>query len=254
MKSRKEVATATMKDVAQKAQVSTATVSRALMNPDKVSQATRNRVEQAALEVGYFPQAMGRNVKRNESRTILVIVPDICDPFFSEIIRGIEVTAAEQGYLVLIGDCAHQNQQEKTFIDLIITKQIDGMLLLGSRLPFDASIEEQRNLPPMVMANEFAPELELPTVHIDNLTAAFNAVNYLQELGHKRIGCIAGQKRCHCATTACRATFRRCAVPASPSIRTTLLAGISPLKPVDRHWRSCWICPSRRPRCSVTAM
>ncbi len=62
-----------MKDVAQKAQVSTATVSRALMNPDKVSQATRNRVEQAALEVGYFPQAMGRNVKRNESRTILVI-------------------------------------------------------------------------------------------------------------------------------------------------------------------------------------
>ncbi|VTP83076.1 HTH-type transcriptional repressor CytR [Leclercia adecarboxylata] len=65
-------------------------------------------------------------------------------------------TAAAQGYLVLIGDCAHQNQQEKTFIDLIITKQIDGMLLLGSRLPFDASIEEQRNLPPMVMANEFA--------------------------------------------------------------------------------------------------
>ncbi|MBE8214605.1 LacI family DNA-binding transcriptional regulator, partial [Leptospira borgpetersenii serovar Ballum] len=121
-------------------------VSRALMNPEKVSQATRNRVEQAAIDVGYLPGSLNRNLKRNESRTILVIVPDICDPFFSEIIRGIEVTAAEQGYLVLIGDCAHQNQQEKTFIDLIITKQIDGMLLLGSRLPFDASKEEQRNL------------------------------------------------------------------------------------------------------------
>ncbi len=200
MKTKNQVAAATMKDVAMKAKVSTATVSRALMNPDKVSQATRNRVEQAAMEVGYLPQSMGRNVKRNESRTLLVIVPDICDPFFSEIIRGIEVTAAENGYLVLIGDCAHQNQQEKTFIDLIITKQIDGMLLLGSRLPFDASIEEQRNLPPMVMANEFAPELELPTVHIDNLTAAFNAVNYLQEQGHSRIGCIAGPEEmplCH---------------------------------------------------------
>ena len=81
-----------MKDVALKAKVSTATVSRALMNPDKVSQSTRNKVEQAALEVGYLPQSMGRNVKRNESRTILVIVPDICDPFFSEVIRGIEVT------------------------------------------------------------------------------------------------------------------------------------------------------------------
>ncbi|KAF1367316.1 MAG: DNA-binding transcriptional regulator CytR [Yokenella regensburgei] len=200
MKPKKEVVSATMKDVALKANVSTATVSRALMNPDKVSQSTRNRVQQAALEVGYLPQSLGRNTKRNESRTILVIVPDICDPFFSEIIRGIEVTAAQQGYLVLIGDCAHQNQQEKTFIDLIITKQIDGMLLLGSRLPFDASIEEQRNLPPMVMANEFAPELELPTVHIDNLTAAFNAVNYLHELGHQRIGCIAGPEEmplCH---------------------------------------------------------
>lgn len=54
--------------------------------------------------MGYLPQPMGRNVKRNESRTILVIVPDICDPFFSEIIRGIEVTAANHGYLVLIGD------------------------------------------------------------------------------------------------------------------------------------------------------
>ncbi len=219
VKSNKEVAAATMKDVAEKANVSTATVSRALMNPDKVSQSTRNKVEKAALEVGYFPQALGRSSKRNESRTILVIVPDICDPFFSEIIRGIEVTAAAQGYLVLIGDCAHQNQQEKTFIDLIITKQIDGMLLLGSRLPFDASIEEQRNLPPMVMANEFAPELELPTVHIDNLTAAFNAVNFLHELGHQRIGCIAGPEEmplCHYRLQGYVQALRRSGITVDP--------------------------------------
>lgn len=219
MKPKKQVVAATMKDVAQKANVSTATVSRALMNPDKVSQSTRNRVEQAALEVGYLPQSLGRNMKRNESRTILVIVPDICDPFFSEIIRGIEVTAAEQEYLVLIGDCAHQNRQEKTFIDLIITKQIDGMLLLGSRLPFDAGVEEQRNLPPMVMANEFAPELELPTVHIDNLTAAFNAVNYLHELGHRRIGCIAGPEEmplCHYRLQGYVQALRRSGITVDP--------------------------------------
>ena len=219
MKAKKQETAATMKDVALKAKVSTATVSRALMNPDKVSQATRNRVEKAAREVGYLPQPMGRNVKRNESRTILVIVPDICDPFFSEIIRGIEVTAANHGYLVLIGDCAHQNQQEKTFIDLIITKQIDGMLLLGSRLPFDASIEEQRNLPPMVMANEFAPELELPTVHIDYLTAAFDAVNYLYEQGHKRIGCIAGPEEmplCHYRLQGYVQALRRCGIMVDP--------------------------------------
>lgn len=219
MKAKKPVVAATMKDVALQANVSTATVSRALTNPEKVSQATRNRVEQAALEVGYLPQLQGRNMKRNESRTILVIVPDICDPFFSEVIRGIEVTAAAQGYLVLIGDCAHQNQQEKTFIDLIITKQIDGMLLLGSRLPFDASIEEQRNLPPMVMANEFAPELGLPTVHIDNLTASFDAVNYLHELGHQRIGCIAGPEEmplCHYRLQGYVQALRRCGITVDP--------------------------------------
>ncbi|ORJ24910.1 DNA-binding transcriptional regulator CytR [Rouxiella badensis] len=186
------IPTATMKDVAEMAGVSTATVSRALMNPEKVSASTRQRVEQAVIAVGYSPHSLSRNLKRNESRTILVIVPDICDPFFADVIQGIERTAAENGYLVLIGDCAQQNQQEKTFINLIITKQIDGMLLLGSDLPFDASKEEQRNLPPMVMANEFAPELELPTVHIDNLTAAYDAVHYLISLGHQRIACIAG--------------------------------------------------------------
>lgn len=195
-----ETTAATMKDVAERAGVSTATVSRALMNPEKVSAATRQKVEQAVIDVGYSPHALARNAKRSESRTILVIVPDICDPFFSEIIRGVEVTAAAEGYLVLIGDCAHQNQQEKSFLNLMLTRQIDGMVLLGSQLPFEAGVEEQRNLPPMVMANEFAPELELPTVHIDNLTAAFEAVSHLHQLGHRHIACIAGPEEmplCH---------------------------------------------------------
>jgi len=185
-------APATMKDVAEKAGVSTATVSRALMNPEKVSAATRQKVEQAVIAVGYASHGLTRNARRGDTQTILVIVPDICDPFFSEIIRGVEVTAAQEGYLVLIGDCAHQNQQEKTFLDLLLTRQIDGMVLLGSQIPFDPVHEEQRNLPPMVMANEFAPEMALPTVHIDNLTAAFEAVNHLLQLGHRQIACIAG--------------------------------------------------------------
>ena len=219
MEHKKELSMATMKDVAEMAGVSTATVSRALMNPEKVSTPTRQKVEQAVLAVGYSPHALSRNIKRNESRTILVIVPDICDPFFADVIQGIEQTAAQQGYLVLIGDCAQQNQQERTFVNLIITKQIDGMLLLGSNLPFDASKEEQRNLPPMVMANEFAPELELPTVHIDNLTAAFNAVNYLHELGHRRIGCIAGPEEmplCHYRLQGYVQALRRSGITVDP--------------------------------------
>ncbi|HHZ8354245.1 TPA: DNA-binding transcriptional regulator CytR [Morganella morganii] len=183
---------ATMKDVARAAGVSTATVSRTLMNPEKVSVQTRQKVENAVLEVGYYPHNLSRGMKRNESRTILVIVPDIGDPFFTDIIVGIEEIAAKHGYLVLIGDCRYQHKPEHTFLNLIITKQIDGMVLLGSDVPFDSRHDEQRHFPPMVMANEFAPELELPTVNIDNLTAAFNATHYLQSLGHTRIACISG--------------------------------------------------------------
>ena len=194
---------ATMKDVAQLAGVSTATVSRALMNPEKVSVSTRKRVETAVLEAGYSPNTLARNLRRNESKTIITIVPDICDPYFAEIIRGIEDAAVENDYLVLLDDSGQQKKRESSFVNLVFTKQADGMLLLGTDHPFDVSKPEQKNLPPMVMACEFAPELELPTVHIDNLTSAFEAVNYLAQLGHKRIAQISGP------TTATLCKFRQ---------------------------------------------
>ncbi len=122
------------------------------------------------------------------------------------------------------------------------------MVLLSSRLPFDASVEEQRNLPPMVMSNEFAPELELPTVHIDNLTAAFNAVNYLHELGHQRIGCIAGPEDmplCHYRLQGYVQALRRSGITVDPHYiaRGTLL-----LKPGPTRWSNCWRSRCRRPR------
>ncbi|EOX4933469.1 DNA-binding transcriptional regulator CytR [Vibrio alginolyticus] len=210
---------ATMKDVAQLAGVSTATVSRALMNPEKVSSSTRKRVEDAVLEAGYSPNSLARNLRRNESKTIVTIVPDICDPYFSEIIRGIEDAAMEHGYLVLLGDSGQQKKRESSFVNLVFTKQADGMLLLGTDLPFDVSKPEQKNLPPMVMACEFAPELELPTVHIDNLTSAFEAVNYLTQLGHKRIAQISGPDTailCHFRQQGYQQALRRAGITKDP--------------------------------------
>lgn len=183
---------ATMKDVALSAGVSTATVSRALMAPEKVSLSTRKRVDDAISETGYSPTTLTRTLRRNESKTIVTIVPDICDPYFSDILRGIEDAAVENGYVILVGDSSQQQKREQSFVNLVYTKQVDGMVLLGSDLPFNASRQEQKNLPPLVMACEYAPELELPTVHIDNLTAAFEAVNYLTKLGHKRVAELSG--------------------------------------------------------------
>ncbi len=87
MKNKKKLLMATMKDVAKMAGVSTATVSRALMNPEKVSTPTRQKVEQAVLALRYSCHGLSsRTIKRQESRTILVITTDICDPFFSDMI------------------------------------------------------------------------------------------------------------------------------------------------------------------------
>ncbi|MCF7504680.1 MULTISPECIES: DNA-binding transcriptional regulator CytR [Vibrio] len=214
---------ATMKDVAQLAGVSTATVSRALMNPEKVSVSTRKRVEAAVLEAGYSPNTLARNLRRNESKTIITIVPDICDPYFAEIIRGIEDAAVENDYLVLLGDSGQQKKRESSFVNLVFTKQADGMLLLGTDHPFDVSKPEQKNLPPMVMACEFAPELELPTVHIDNLTSAFEAVNYLAQLGHKRIAQISGPATatlCKFRQQGYQQALRRAGVSMNPAYST----------------------------------
>nr|WP_086937771.1 DNA-binding transcriptional regulator CytR [Thaumasiovibrio occultus] len=211
---------ATMKDVAQLAGVSTATVSRALMNPEKVSASTRKKVEQAVLKSGYSPNSLARNLRRNESKTIVAIIPDICDPYYTELIRGIEEAALEHGYLVLLGDSGQQQQRENSFVNLVFTKQADGMLLLGTQLPFDVSKPEQKNLPPLVMACEYAPELELPTVHIDNLTAAFEAVNYLTQMGHKHIAQITGPEDaslCEFRTQGYQQALRRAGVPINPA-------------------------------------
>lgn len=183
---------ATMKDVADKAGVSTATVSRAIMAPEKVSAVTLAKVRCAALTVGYSLLPLSRQGKSGETLTLLVMVPDISDAAYGEILRGVHESAAEQGHFILMVSYIPGQADKKSFTELINARLIDGMLLLGADPPFNIGKEEQQNLPPMVMANEFVPEFELPSVHIDNLTAAYEAVDYLFTLGHRRIACISG--------------------------------------------------------------
>lgn len=107
---------ATMKDVANAAGVSTATVSRAL------TMTTRQKVEQAALKTGYNTYCLTRNTKSSKAKTIFVAIPDIISPICPDIISGIEQVAAKQGYMVLIGDCKHYKKQQHTLIDIFISQ------------------------------------------------------------------------------------------------------------------------------------
>lgn len=184
-----------MRDVACIAGVSAATVSRALLEPARVSVQTREKIESAIRQTGYIPYVPSKNYSYQESKILLAMALDITDPFFTDVIQGIQNTAAEFGYIVLFLD--NRQQPIETASLSAILSQVNGVILLGARFPFDIQTEEYPLLPPMVMANEYLPELKLPTIHIDNLTAAFDAVNYLQKIGHRRIACISGPEYLH---------------------------------------------------------
>ncbi|ATW34006.1 substrate-binding domain-containing protein [Candidatus Williamhamiltonella defendens] len=180
----------TMKKIAAIAGVSTATVSRAFKSPEKVSVSTRDKVERAVTNAGYYSNALFRNIKRTESRTILVCVPNFGETFFDDIIKGITEIALKKDYQVLINDSAQNKGGLNPFT---IARQIAGIVFLGSNFPLNLTEASRQYLPPIVMVNEFISQFNLPTVHIDNLAASFNATNYLHyKLGHRRIACISG--------------------------------------------------------------
>lgn len=195
MERHKTTAQATMRDVACLAGVSAATVSRALLEPARVSVQTREKIENAIRQTGYIPYVPSKSYSYQESKILLAMALDITDPFFTDVIQGIQNTAEEYGYIVLFLD--NRQQPIETASLLAILSQVNGVILLGAGFPFDIQMEESPLLPPMVMANEYLPELKLPTIHIDNLTAAFDAVNYLQKIGHRRIACISGPEHLH---------------------------------------------------------
>lgn len=184
---------ATVKDIARLAGVSTATVSRALAEPEKVAQATRIKVERIAAEVGYSPNAIARSLRTSESRTIVAIVPDIANQFFSEVLKGIEITAQKSNYKLLIGDTGHDLTRAKKYIELINSKQADGVLLLTGELPVEWVMQANGDPRfPVVMACEFYQGSTIPSVHIDNEYSSQMAVESLIQMGHYRIATITG--------------------------------------------------------------
>ncbi|MEX1058756.1 MAG: LacI family DNA-binding transcriptional regulator, partial [Natronospirillum sp.] len=183
----------TIKDVAHTAGCSTATVSRALANPEKVTEKTRHRVAQAIAKVGYSPNVAARNLRRSESRTILILLPDISNPFFSQIINGLEEVAQRAGYQVLVGDCDHDASRTQAYFDLLPTNQADGIILLTSEVPLSlVKPLHQSSAFPVVVACEYFEGISLPTIFIDNHQAAARATEYLISLGHQHIATISG--------------------------------------------------------------
>lgn len=187
---------ATVKDIAKIAGVSTATVSRALANPDKVTASTKLKVEKAAQSLGYSPNGLARSLRTQQTRTIVVVLPDIGNHFFTDIIKGIELIAHKKGYKILIGDAQHCAERAKKYFDLVFSKQADGVLSLTTDIPLQSILNADGSSKiPLVMACEYFTHSLIPSVHIDNEYSARLVVENLLKMGHYKIACISGNEK-----------------------------------------------------------
>jgi len=183
----------TIHDVAARAEVSTATVSRVLSNPEKVSEATRRRVLKAVDQLGYSPNAAAKSLRTLTTRKLLVTVPDIANPFFSLIIQGIEEAALREGYSVMLGDTHHDAQREERYGEMLLRREVDGLIFLGHSMSKSVGALMKKNqMAPIVNGCEYSPNLGVPSAHVDNEAAAYEAMSHLYGLGHRHIGVLTG--------------------------------------------------------------
>jgi len=190
-----------IKELAKTLGISTASVSRALNKPDRVSANMREKVQTAAKKLGYRPNKMGASLRTSKTKNIIVIIPNINDTFNSGVIRSLERTAAERGYSVLFGDTQGIRELEITYGDMVKSRQADGIICFSHRLPFtDEDMQSDSfTLPPIVNSCEHIEttkvgerEFSVPLVTVDNVAASKELTQHLIKLGHKDIAVITG--------------------------------------------------------------
>lgn len=184
---------ATIEDVAREAEVSVATVSRVLNNIGVVKTDTAERVQQAIKKLSYTPNLAARNLRRNESRVILMLAPNFTNPYYSKILGGICDTTRQLGYITLVCNTYDSlNLREKTLTDLIDENKVDGTIILACNRD-DDWLNKYKDAYPIVLCSEYLDNPLLPHISVDNYTAAYEMVQYLIGLGHKRIAFIGSE-------------------------------------------------------------
>jgi LacI family repressor for deo operon, udp, cdd, tsx, nupC, and nupG len=183
----------TILDVARRAGVSTATVSRAVAMPDRVAEATRSKVFAAIEETGYTPNVTARNLRARSTKIVLALVPGMSNTFFTPILNAVEDTLSEAGYGMIIGDTRNSAVKESHYTRLIRAGQVDGVILFTGHLPRDEGYTlSERQVPVALVCNEIPGDSCHSVFDVANAQAARIAVDYLIDAGHRRIAHIAG--------------------------------------------------------------
>jgi len=190
---------ASIKDVARMAGVSIATVSRCINEPERVREKTRIRIQDAILKTGYSPNTLAQSFRRGKTHVIMVVLPSVGDPFFTNVMRGIRSVASNRGYSLLINETQFNTMTEDEIGSMVVSRMADGIVLLATMSPFGTRVlssANHRTLPIVIGFETLSLELtDYPAVHIDNVAAARDATNFLISHGHRNIAFISGQEQ-----------------------------------------------------------
>lgn len=183
-------------DVARLAGVSTATVSRALSKPETVAESTREAVLAAARESGYRVNLSARNLRRQRTGAIVILVPDLGNPFFSRILSGIEEGLAKADLNMLVVDTRQARAKPQMVTNYLHASRADGIIALDGSLPdgvLSATLSDSDS-PPIIFACEWTPSDRFPSVRVDNERGGRLAISHLVDLGHRSIGMVRGPR------------------------------------------------------------
>lgn len=183
--------TATIQDVARVAGVSTATVSRTLSKPGVVAEATREAVLNAVRDTGYRVNTTASNLRRQRTGSVIALVPNLANPFFSQILAGLASVLSQAHYGLLLADTQMGPDPDARLIHFLRSGQADGLILFDGMLSPQAL--DMPGRPPVVMACEWM-DSDLPVVRVENAGGATLAVAHLASLGHIRIGHVLGPR------------------------------------------------------------
>jgi LacI family transcriptional regulator len=189
---------ATMKDIARLAGVSTSTVSHVINKTRFVSEEISERVNSAAKELNYAPSALARSLKMNRTRTIGMLVTTSTNPFFGEVVKGVERSCYRQNYNLILCNTEGDTERMKASIDTLLQKRVDGLILMCSTLEGEKlDIFDQYPSIPVVVMDWGPMHFESDKIQDNSFLGGYLATKHLIESGHKEIGCITGPLNRH---------------------------------------------------------
>ena len=185
---------ATIRDVAEECGLAQSTVSNALSNQRYVSEATQLKVEQAAKKVGYRVSYIARSLRTRKTWSLGILVGDITNPFFPELVRGAEDIASAQGYNLILCNTDYRADKQKAYVNLLFDQQVDGLIIASQVHEGADIIDLHKRHMPMVLINQTYSNVDVDYVGVDNNRGMADACQYLWRLGHRDIGFILGRE------------------------------------------------------------